>query len=100
MKRASPIPCQDQKHGSSCHGNKIEWKQKNKLHNLPQGKRRVDGAHSWFPQRLHRVGTIWMQSPRRTEQFLLPSIQEYGIEDIDQRLVHEECLEEQPHDYG
>lgn len=100
MKWTSAVTSKYEKQGDSNHGNEIERQQDNELDDLPQGERRVNGLLGRLAQFFNWVIGIRVQSALLGNQRFESFVDHYGVEYVDEGLVHEECFEKQGYDSG
>lgn len=100
MEWTPTVTGQNQKHGGTRHGDKVEREQNNKLENLPQRERRIDRASCRGAEAADGVAGFGIDDPRSKDKLLMSLIHKHGVKDIDLGFVDEECLEERRDNRG
>lgn len=94
MERTRTITGQDQEHRGTSHRDEVEREQDDELEDLPKRKWRIDGTGCRSAEAAGWVAGLGVDNSRGEHKLFLTFIYQNGIENIHQRLVHEEGLEQ------
>lgn len=94
VKRTGSISRQNKEDGRPCHGNKVKRQKDDELNDLSDREWRVLRFLGRLSESFHRRIPIWIDDSGIVDKLFVALCEEYRIEDVDQCLIDEECLEE------